>query len=83
MARQRSIESILASEYISIGELAKLTGYRYSTLKYYVEEGLLPFEQEEERLTRRFLRESSIDRLDEIMKLKKEGHSISVIKSLI
>ena len=83
MARQRSIESILASEYISIGELAKLTGYRYSTLKYYVEEGLLPFEQEEERLTRRFLRESSIDRLDEIMKLKKEGHSISVIKSLM
>ena len=77
------MEAILASKYISIGELARLTSYRYSTLKYYVEEGLLPFEQEEERLTRRFLRESSIDRLDKIMKLKKEGHSISEIKSLI
>ena len=32
----------------------RLTGVRYSTLKFYTEEGMLPFEQAEENLTRRF-----------------------------
>ena len=31
MSRQRSIEKIQASDYVSIGELARLTGCRYST----------------------------------------------------
>ena len=53
MSRQRSIEKIQASDYVSIGELARLTGCRYSTLKFYTEEGMLPFEQPEENLTRR------------------------------
>ena len=45
MSRQRSMEAILASEYVTIGELTRLTGVRYSTLKFYTEEGFLPFEQ--------------------------------------
>ena len=45
MSRQRSMEKIQASDYVSIGELARLTGCRYSTLKFYTEEGMLPFEQ--------------------------------------
>ena len=48
MSRQRSMEKILASEYVSIGELVRITGFRYSTLKFYTEEGMLPFEQAEE-----------------------------------
>ncbi len=48
MSRQRSLEAILASEYVTIGELVRLTETRYSTLKFYTEEGFLPFEQEEE-----------------------------------
>ena len=48
MSRRRTMEAILASDYVSIGELARLTGCRYSTLKHYTEEGMLPFEQEEE-----------------------------------
>ena len=51
MSRRRTMEAILASDYVSIGELARLTGCRYSTLKHYTEEGMLPFEQEEENLT--------------------------------
>ena len=39
MSRQRSMEKISSSEYVSIGELSRLTGCRYSTLKYYTEEG--------------------------------------------
>ena len=41
MARQRSMEAILASEYVTIGELVRLTETRYSTLKFYTEEGFL------------------------------------------
>ena len=45
MSRQRSMEVIEQSEYVTIGELVRLTGVRYSTLKFYTEEGMLPFEQ--------------------------------------
>ena len=44
--QRRTMEAILASDYVSIGELARLTGCCYSTLKHYTEEGMLPFEHE-------------------------------------
>jgi DNA-binding transcriptional MerR regulator len=77
------MEKILASEYVSIGELVRITGCRYSTLKFYTEEGMLPFEQEEENLTRRFPREKAIARISEIQALKKQGHGIPEIKKLL
>lgn len=80
MSRQRSIEAILSSEYVSIGELVRLTKSRYSTLKFYAEEGILPFEQIEENLTRRFHREKSITRIEKIKLLKRQGLSIPEIK---
>lgn len=83
MSRQRSIESILVSEYISIGELARLTSCRYSTLKFYTEEGMLPFLQAEENLTRRFPREKAILRVEEILRLKKSGLNIPQIKETL
>lgn len=83
MSRQRSMDKILASEYVSIGELVRLTGCRYSTLKFYTEEGMLPFEQEEENLTRRYLRESSVKRIATIRSWREEGKSIPKIKELL
>ena len=62
MSRQRTMEKILSSEYVTIGELVRLTDVRYSTLKYYTEEGMLPFEQSEANLTRRYRREESVKR---------------------
>ena len=47
MSRQRSMEVIEQVEYVTIGELVRLTAVRYSTLKFYTEEGMLPFEQAE------------------------------------
>lgn len=82
MSRQRSIEKILVSEYVSIGELVRITNSRYSTLKFYTEEGMLPFEQEEENLTRRFPREKAIKRIEEINSLKKQGYKIQEIKKI-
>lgn len=83
MSRQRSMEKILESDYVSIGELVRLTNSRYSTLKYYTEEGMIPFEQEEENLTRRFPRESAVKRIEEIKEFKSKGYSIPEIKGLL
>lgn len=83
MSRQRSMEKILESEYVSIGELVKITNSRYSTLKYYTEEGMIPFEQGEENLTRRFKREDAVKIIEEIKELKNKGYSIPEIKELI
>ena len=70
MSRQRSMEVIEQAEYVTIGELVRLTAVRYSTLKFYTEEGMLPFEQAEENLTRRYRRvedcaDSSVKRTEE------------------
>lgn len=83
MSRQRSMEKILDSEYVSIGELVRLTNSRYSTLKFYTEEGMLPFNQEEENLTRRFPRERAMERIEEIKILKRQGHRIDEIKKIL
>lgn len=80
MSRQRSMEVIQQAEYVTIGELARLTGIRYSTLKFYTEEGMLPFEQAGENLTRRYRREESIARLEQIRDLRKSGKTIPDIK---
>jgi DNA-binding transcriptional MerR regulator len=77
------MEKIKTSEYVTIGELVKLTSTRYSTLKYYTEEGLLPFEQEEEKLTRRYHRENSVKLLELIKRLKADGLSVKEIKKIL
>ncbi|ERI92535.1 transcriptional regulator, MerR family [Clostridiales bacterium oral taxon 876 str. F0540] len=77
------MEKILSSEYVSIGELVRITGCRYSTLKFYTEEGMIPFEQEEENLTRRFPREKAIQKINEIQELKRKGLSIPEIKNIL
>lgn len=83
MSRQRSLEVIENSEYVTIGELVRLTGVRYSTLKYYTEENMLPFKQAEENLTRRYKRIESIDRIALIKGLREEGKMISEIKEIL
>ena len=83
MSRQRSMEAIEKSEYVTIGELVRLTGVRYSTLKFYTEEGMLPFEQAEENLTRRYKREESVAQIQKIKELRQERKSIAEIKEIL
>lgn len=83
MSRQRSMENILASEYVSIGELVRITNSRYSTLKHYTEEGMLPFEQAEENLTRRYKREETVARILWIKEMKANGLSIPQMKEAL
>ena len=83
MSRQRSMEVIANAEYVTIGELVRLTDVRYSTLKYYTEEGLLSFEQAEENLTRRYKREESMAQIQKIKEQRQEGKSIAEIKGIL
>ena len=83
MSRQRSLEVIGQAEFVTIGELVRLTGVRYSTLKFYTEEGLLPFQQAEENLTRRYRRQESLQRIQKIRALREAGRSIPEIKALL
>ena len=83
MSRKRSMEAIEQSEYVTIGELSRLTDVRYSTLKYYTEEGLLQFEQAEENLTRRYRREESVSQIQRLRELRKMGNTIAEIKALL
>ena len=83
MSRRRKLEVIQQAEDVTIGELVRLTDTRYSTLKFYTEEGMLPFQQAEENLTRRYKREESVQRIQTIKALRKQGQSIRQIKELL
>ena len=77
------MEVIETAEYVTIGELVRLTGVRYSTLKFYTEEDMLHFEQAEENLTRRDRRAETLERILLIKNLKEGGLSIPQIKKEI
>jgi len=64
---------------LSIGELAKVSGYRQSTLKFYTEIGILPFDQDGKRLIRKYNKDEALHRLEEIKKLKEKGLTIKEI----
>ena len=83
MSRQRSMEVIEQAEYVTIGELVLLTEVRYSTLKFYTEEGMLPFEQAEENLTRRYRRVESLERIAQIRRLREQKKTIPEIKEIL
>ena len=83
MSRQRKLEVIQQAEDVTIGELVRLTDVRYSTLKFFTEQGMLPFQQAEENLTRRYKREESIRRIQWIKALRQEGKSIQQIKQIL
>ena len=83
MSRQRSMEVIEQAEYVTIGELVRLTAVRYSTLKFYTEEGMLPFEQAEENLTRRYRRVESLKRIAQIRRLREQKKTIPDIKEIL
>lgn len=64
---------------LTIGELVKVSGVRQSTLKYYTEIGILPFNQDGKRLIRKYKKDEALKRLDEIRKLKEKRMTIKEI----
>jgi DNA-binding transcriptional MerR regulator len=64
---------------LTIGELAEVSGIRLTTLKYYTELGILPFNQAEKRLTRKYKEEEALERLGKIKELKEKRLTIKEI----
>ena len=64
------------NEVLTIGELAEVSGTRLTTLKYYTELGILPFNQAEKRLTRKYKEKEALERLKEIKILKEKRLTI-------
>ena len=64
---------------LTIGELAEVSGTRLTTLKYYTEIGILPFSQDGIRLTRKFKKEETLKRLEEIKGMKEKRLTIKEI----
>jgi len=82
--RKRTMNEIKKREFLKMSELAELNGVRYSTIKFYSELGLLPFEQKGERLAKYYPAKEASKRLKEILKLRERGQTIpNIINSLI
>ena len=67
------------NEVLTIGELAEVSGTRLTTLKYYTELGILPFNQAEKRLTRKYKEKGALERLEKIKELKEKRLTIKEI----
>lgn len=79
MRHKRTIEEIKKLDFLKLSELAELNGVRYSTVKYYSELGILPFEQRGKRLAKYYPPKEASQRLKEILKLRGKGESIPEI----
>lgn len=55
---------------LTISELARVSGVRYGTIKFYTELGILPFEQAGARQWRYYRIPEALERLKEIQRLK-------------
>lgn len=81
--RKRTIDEIKKRDFLKMSELAELNNVRYSTIKFYAELGLLPFEQQGKRLAKYYPAKEASQRLKEILRLKEKGKSIGGIISHI
>jgi len=77
--RKRTIDEIKKREFLKMSELAELNGVRYSTIKYYSELGLLPYEQHGKRLAKYYPAKEASRKLNEILKLRAKKWTITDI----
>ena len=64
-----------------MSELAELCGVRYSTIKFYSELGLLPYEQQSKRLAKYYPAKEASQRVKEILRLRDKGQSVGEVIS--
>ena len=84
MPRKRTLDEIKKRDFLKMSELAELNNVRYSTIKFYSELGLLPFEQQGKRLAKYYPTKEASQRLKEILRLRDKGQTIpDIINSLI
>jgi len=73
---KRTPEQLEKLEYLKMSELAEYCGVRYSTVKYYSELGLLPYQQMGARLAKYYPKLEASKRLKEILKMRDEGKTV-------
>ena len=81
MPRKRTLEEIKQMDFLKMSELAELCGVRYSTIKYYGELGLLPFEQKGKRLAKYYPSREAGQRVKAILKMREQGKTVPAIIS--
>ncbi|GAB4318709.1 MAG: helix-turn-helix domain-containing protein [Candidatus Sumerlaeia bacterium] len=95
--RKRSIEEIRKMDFLKLSDFAEFNNVRYSTVKFYVERGLLPFvegnpadphrekklRQRGRKLMRYFPRVEASRRLQTILKLREKGKTVEQIREYI
>jgi len=77
--RKRTIKEIKQRDYLKLSELAELCGVRYSTIKYYSELGLLPYEQKGKRLAKYYPAKEASQRVKDILGLRDKRVTIPEI----
>ena len=83
MSRQRSMEVIEQAEYVTIGELVRLTAVRYSTFEILYRGRNAAVRAGEENLTRRYRRVESLERIAQIRRLREQKKTIPEIKEIL
>lgn len=68
---------------LSPSELANKTGLRVSTIKFWTQEKLIPYEQGGPRLMRRYPEKEAIKRIAKILELKRKRLTLPEIKQKI
>jgi len=82
--QKRNLDKIKTLDLLKMSELAEYNGVRYSTIKYYSELGLLPYQQKEKRLAKYYPRIEASKRLKEIITMREKGKTLTdIINSLI
>ena len=77
--RKKTLQEIKQLDFVKMSELAELNGVRYSTVKHYAELGLLPYEQRGKRLARYYPTKDASSRLQDIIKMREGGKTLTDI----
>jgi len=81
--RSRSDEQLQKIAWVTKTELSKLSGVKSSTIKFYTEQGLLPFKQADHKAYRFYNKKASLQRLNAIKTLAQRRIPITEIKELL
>lgn len=65
---------------ITTKELVKLSGEKHNTISKYSREGILKYDEEDEKFYRYYKKTKALQRLKEIKRLKNEGVSLKKMK---
>lgn len=73
----------MKNQTLRIGQVAEKSGLKYSTVRFYVREGLLPYKQDSRRAYLWFDEEETMKRLKQIGQMARDGMTIKEMKQVL